>query len=695
MIRPRSVIFAILLFTIALSVTLLILLKNEPNKQKDPKTKQDPDNPCDRDCTGPDHQPLTCLFSLVARDQFTDDPRRLADGRNRSVLTYNDQLPGPVLVVCEDDIVVVILENQIKNGLEEGADGSTTLHLHGVRQVGRTDQNEEVFGPWADGVPFVTQCPVHSGQKFNYTFKATKENLNAPPGTYFYHSHVGSQRTNGLAGVLVIKPRTAYTFLEEQIVDDPIKYTMAIQEWFESPTIRHLVSIIVNGKGKIHPQINESQTFYEVLDLDSSLRKYRFRILGTIANNFPIRVSIDNVKFAAISSDSLDIEPVQNVSFLWIAAGERYDIIPDFPRDSPAEAIKMRFIGYTHLGDSSTALCSIAWLRFPGSKVDVSYTAAKDCSDFPDHDNVFPTNSRVLNPPPVPGQFFFKLDDPYSDLTQTGNIFPISLLSRVNQEVWIPEAERDDTREFIEFDRVQSFNGIRTKFPRTPYLFQDPELNIEKCNNSNKGFYNSSDGFAFCQHVLNFPFSDTKWPDTRRSWQELVLINPNTGGSAHPIHKHGGGFWVVGEGQFEQSVEINRDFIINNFESLKQSVTNENMTTIWRYPDAGYKEDKPRNSFIISKDIIQVPNKGYVVVRIHLDNPGTFMFHCHIDSHLSHGMALGKNLKLLPFLGLGLKILFCSYDLLFSVMQIGEFSDWNIINLNDPTLSSKNIKCKR
>ena len=107
------------------------------------------------------------------------------------------------------------------------------------------------------------------------------------------------------------------------------------------------------------------------------------------------------------------------------------------------------------------------------------------------------------------------------------------------------------------------------------------------------------------------------------------------------------------------------------------------------------KSDKPRNSFIISKDIIQVPNKGYVVVRIHLDNPGTFMFHCHIDSHLSHGMALGKNLKLLPFLGLGLKILFCSYDLLFSVMQIGEFSDWNIINLNDPTLSSKNIKCKR
>ena len=29
----------------------------------------------------------------------------------------------------------------------------------------------------------------------------------------------------------------------------------------------------------------------------------------------------------------------------------------------------------------------------------------------------------------------------------------------------------------------------------------------------------------------------------------------------------------------------------------------------------------------------------------------------------------------------------------FSVMQIGEFSDWNIKNTNNDTLSSKNIEC--
>ena len=94
------------------------------------------------------------------------------------MLTYNSRLPGPLLVVCEDDTVVVVLDNQIK-------DDATTLHFHGIREVGRTDQGERVFGPWSDGVPFVTQCPVGLNQQFNYTFKAMKKNHNSPPGSYF------------------------------------------------------------------------------------------------------------------------------------------------------------------------------------------------------------------------------------------------------------------------------------------------------------------------------------------------------------------------------------------------------------------------------------------------------------------------------------------------------------------------------
>ena len=43
------------------------------------------------------------------------------------------------------------------------------------------------------------------------------------------------------------------------------------------------------------------------------------------------RDSIDNAKFAAISTDSLDMEPIKNLTYLWVSAGERYDIIPELP----------------------------------------------------------------------------------------------------------------------------------------------------------------------------------------------------------------------------------------------------------------------------------------------------------------------------------------------------------------------------
>ena len=55
--------------------------------------------------------------------------------------------------------------------------------------------------------------------------------------------------------------------------------------------------------------------------------------------------------------------------------------------------------------------------------------------------------------------------------------------------------------------------------------------------------------------------------------------------------------------------------------------------------------DPYSNIQILLKDVIVVPNRGYVIVRTFLDNPGTWIMHCHIDFHLSLGMALGKIMK--------------------------------------------------
>ena len=166
--------------------------------------------------------------------------------------------------------VQVTLINNIVNGPVTNADGSpnsTTLHFHGIREVGIVNQTTgepekgyKKFGPWSDGVPFVNQCPVPGGNSkskdntFTYTFRAgsnphNPDDFNAPAGTYWYHSHVGAQRTNGLQGGLVIKdsitkadenncsPVDHQVWIDEScVIDHPANQTIIVQEWYEDPT---------------------------------------------------------------------------------------------------------------------------------------------------------------------------------------------------------------------------------------------------------------------------------------------------------------------------------------------------------------------------------------------------------------------------------------------------------------------------
>jgi iron transport multicopper oxidase len=41
----------------------------------------------------------------------------------------------------------------------------------------------------------------------------------------------------------------------------------------------------------------------------------------------------------------------------------------------------------------------------------------------------------------------------------------------------------------------------------------------------------------------------------------------------------------------------------------------------------------------VLKDTINVPPKGEVAIQWRADNPGRWLFHCHIEWHLATGMA--------------------------------------------------------
>jgi FtsP/CotA-like multicopper oxidase with cupredoxin domain len=42
----------------------------------------------------------------------------------------------------------------------------------------------------------------------------------------------------------------------------------------------------------------------------------------------------------------------------------------------------------------------------------------------------------------------------------------------------------------------------------------------------------------------------------------------------------------------------------------------------------------------VLRDTVQIPRRGYAVLRFRADNPGVWLFHCHVMWHLAGGMAM-------------------------------------------------------
>lgn len=114
--------------------------------------------------------------------------RRSFKGRELTMFGFNEQYPGPLLVVPQGAVVVV----EVTNALDQ----PTTVHWHGLRL-------ENAF----DGVPGLTQPEVPPGGRFTYRLRFPDA------GIYWYHPHVREdvQQDLGLYGnMLVRSPRPDY-----------------------------------------------------------------------------------------------------------------------------------------------------------------------------------------------------------------------------------------------------------------------------------------------------------------------------------------------------------------------------------------------------------------------------------------------------------------------------------------------------
>ncbi|RMZ78737.1 hypothetical protein DV737_g3767, partial [Chaetothyriales sp. CBS 132003] len=93
-------------------------------------------------------------------------------------------------------------------------------------------------------------------------------------------------------------------------------------------------------------------------------------------------------------------------------------------------------------------------------------------------------------------------------------------------------------------------------------------------------------------------------------WAVLVIDNEAGGlygNIAHPVHLHGHDFWILAQ-------EAN---------------------AVWDGTVKSFKQTNPPR-----RDVATLPAHGYLAVAFKLDNPGTWLVHCHIVWHASQGLAL-------------------------------------------------------
>ncbi|XP_066596702.1 uncharacterized protein [Prorops nasuta] len=530
----------------------------------------------------------------------------IADGIEKTVLSINRMIPGPTIQVCKGDHVIIDLENAAE-GLE------VTIHWHGVFQNGYQ---------YYDGVPFITQCPIPSGNTFRYDFVVDNE------GTHFYHSHISVQMMDGQYGGLIVrvpKSQEPNGFLYDE---DLAEHIMVISDWMHELSLEHYPgkvrsdigqtpdNILINGRGKYTDPVTKRKNNipYYVFNVDPG-KRYRFRVINGFGTVCLAQLTIEWHSLQIIAMDGENVQAVK-VDSVIMGSGERLDFVLSADQPPGSYWIQVKALGECRTSE----LQQFAILRYSG-QVSRQQTNEPGYSQWRYNWLFNPQNATGCSgAPPNNGRLCV------NQMQSFDQVDPRIL--RVNPDLQL----------ILPFDFV-SYNSTLTTFfgpkkydkffadvslsvmrnisyvePISPLISQregykslcNPNQLIQECRNPGK--YTA----CSCTHTYNI---------TLDSIVEVVIYDQTwVEDLSHPFHLHGHSFYVFDIGQFTSG---------NNITSEKiQRVLQRHQA---RLMDGDYINPA-------RKDTITVPINGFATIRFIANNPGWWMMHCHFLWHTVSGM---------------------------------------------------------
>lgn len=507
--------------------------------------------------------PVTRNYDLVLT-YITAAP----DGIARQVIAVNGKFPSPPIEMVEGDRLIARVVNNLNT--------TTSIHWHGFTHRDGTCN--------MDGVPGITQLLIQPGETKVYNFTSDLA------GSYWYHAHNSVQYVNGLRGPLIVHERNA-----KPIRDD---LTLMLGDWYHRQSQDLLVNQFLVPESEGAEPVPDSALFNGIgqLGCRNALSsgnpafsknpdcKYarlvaqrggtcdsptiRLRLINSAAFA-AFNITVDGHRMRIIAADATPIEPV-NVGHIRINPGQRYD------------ALLCRTDG----GYGEGAFWIRGWMD-------------QDVFDSPGkHVQVLGILQYTKNPDIIPTTTYnyqgYGLGGRYTE--QGFQLDPNSLSTALPGALPAPRPTVNITTDIIFRPEPSGpLAGVTLgTFDNVPWALMPANMNETVLQRLERGDPNPFPAGAPHRY---FNLTDVVM---------LVLNNEDDG--QHPIHLHGGRFYVLAQGK----------------------------------PDAGkFDPATDKLNFVnpLLRDTATIAATSWMAILFRADNPGVWLFHCHIDWHMSGGLA--------------------------------------------------------
>ncbi|KAL7245773.1 hypothetical protein ACSBR2_001000 [Camellia fascicularis] len=497
----------------------------------------------------------------------------------KSMLTVNDSFPGPTIQVHKGDTAFVNVHNY--------GDYGVTIHWHGVKQP---------RNPWSDGPEYITQCHIKPGT--NYTYKVI---FSDEEGTLWWHAH-SDWTLSSVHGAIVILPveGTTYPFPEpdeEQIIVLGSWFTFDLNKKLHydlsvGADLPRADAYVINGQPGVFFNCSSAETIFR-MSVDYG-KTYLLRIINAaVDSEFFFAIADHNV--TVVGMDGSYLKPISTPSVV-MSPGQTMNVL--LTANQPLGHYYMAARQYVTVGAADVDNATTAVIEYNG-----------DCS--PPSDPVFPSNLPFHTDIEVANEFLSRL----RSLASAEH--PVFVPQKISHPMFIVVSEKEivcpnSTCETADGNRISSaMNNITFLMPTTDILLayysnitgvydtDFPDFPTWFYNFTSDDLPNNTVIPTIGTKVRMFDYNETV---------EIVFQGTDVlaGAQNHPMHMHGHSFYVVGSG-------------IGNFDN----------------------ETDPKSYNLIDPpelNTIRVPKNGWVTVRFIANNPGVWLWHCHLLRHLTWGM---------------------------------------------------------